>query len=155
MLLKLPEDLIISILQALFEFALEVFSYTPFDWPLSPRTKLEPETIIGRCFSWFVAGYLPVFHPGLLMLVFKHTFISHPALRIANLVLAPITSAFISQAIARYHLKRSTTSFHATIFGRRFGLRSELSQSGSHTQCGIKAESQSGICHDFLWLEFY
>jgi len=51
-----------------------------------------------RCLTWFIVGC------GLAsasMLVLKHTWISHPALRIANLIVAPVTSAFISQAIAR------------------------------------------------------
>jgi hypothetical protein len=69
------EDLIISMLQGLFEFALEVFSYAPFDWPFSSRSQPESETIVRRCFGWFVGG---CFLSWLLMLVVKHTFISHP-----------------------------------------------------------------------------
>jgi hypothetical protein len=92
------EDLLIAILQGIFEFLLEVFSYTPFDWPFTGRKSPEPETITSRCVTWFVVGC------GLAwvsMFVFRHTWISHPALRIVNLIVAPVTSAFISQAIAR------------------------------------------------------
>jgi hypothetical protein len=101
---KFMEDLIVTIFQALFEFVLEVFFYIPFDWPSSSRSQPESETIIGSCCSWFVGGCILSW---LLMLVFNHTFITHPALRIANLVLAPITSAFVSQAVARHRNKRN------------------------------------------------
>lgn len=36
------EDLLIAILQGLFEFALEVLAYVPIDWPLSARKASEP-----------------------------------------------------------------------------------------------------------------
>ena len=111
------EDLIIAILQALFEFALEIFSYTPFDWPFSSRSQPESDTIVGRCFSWFVGGCLLSW---LMMFIFKRTFISHPALRIANLVLAPITSAFISQAIARHRSKRNSYIIPCNHFWQAF-----------------------------------
>jgi hypothetical protein len=92
------EDLLIAILQFLFEFLIEIFTWTPFDWPSRSRSRPETETLTGNCFLWFVVGC------GLAcisMLFLKHTWISMSALRIANLVLAPVASAFISQAIAR------------------------------------------------------
>jgi hypothetical protein len=93
------EDLIIAILQAVFEFILEVFSYSPLDWwPSRSRTSWESDGIMYKCFVWFVIGC------GLAcisMLFLKRTWIAWSAFRIANLVLAPIVSAFISQAIAR------------------------------------------------------
>jgi hypothetical protein len=39
------EDLLIAILQGLFEFALEVLANVPFDWPLSARN--------GQSWLWF------------------------------------------------------------------------------------------------------
>jgi hypothetical protein len=101
---RFMEDLIITIFQALFEFLLEVFFYIPFDWPSTSRSQPESETIIGSCFGWFIGGCILSW---LLMLVLNHTFITHPAFRIVNLVLAPITSAFVSQAIARHRSKRN------------------------------------------------
>jgi len=92
------EDLIIAILQGLFEFLLEIFSYSPLDLPSFHRKSQESDTIAGKCFIWFlVGGGLAC----LSMFFLKHTWISHPTLRIANLVVAPLASAFISQAIAR------------------------------------------------------
>jgi hypothetical protein len=98
------EDIIVAILQFLFEFLLEIFSYTPFDWPFTSRNSPEPDAIAGKCFCWFIVGC------GLAlvsMLFLKHTWITLSALRIANLVLAPITSAYISQAIARRRNRRN------------------------------------------------
>lgn len=92
------EDLIIAILQFLFEFIVEVISYLPLDWPSRSRSRPESENLSGTCALWFIVGC------GLAcisLLFLKHTWISHPALRIANLILAPITSAFIAEAVAR------------------------------------------------------
>jgi hypothetical protein len=91
------EDLIIAILQGVFEFILEIFSYTPFDFFPDWKWR-ESDSLWERCFSWFIIGCgLAV----ISMLFLKRTWISHPALRIANLVTAPIISALISEAIAR------------------------------------------------------
>jgi hypothetical protein len=93
------EDLIITILQAIFEFVIEVFSYSPLDWwPSSSRSSQASDGIAFKCFVGFVIGC------GLAcvsMLFIKRTWISWSSLRIANLVVAPMVSAFISQAIAR------------------------------------------------------
>ena len=99
------EDLIIIILQAIFEFVVESVSYLPLDWwPSRSRTSPESDTVTANCCIWFIIGC------GLAcvsMLFLKRTWISLPALRIANLVLAPIASAFISQAIARRRSRRN------------------------------------------------
>ncbi|HEY1663759.1 MAG TPA: hypothetical protein VGI03_15185 [Verrucomicrobiae bacterium] len=90
------EDLIIAILQGIFEFILEIFGYSPVDW-IFPENW--PESLIGKCIAWFTVGC------GLAcatFLLLHRTWITHPAMRIANLFLAPIMSAFIAQAIARY-----------------------------------------------------
>jgi ABC-type Fe3+ transport system permease subunit len=41
------------------------------------------------------------------LLVVKHTVVSVSALRIANLVLAPVASAFLSEAIANHRAKEN------------------------------------------------
>jgi hypothetical protein len=93
------EDLIIAILQGIFEFLIEIFGY----WPVDSILPADwPKSLIGKCITWFIIGC------GLAcisMLFLKHTWISHPIFRMANLALAPITSAFISQAIARHRSK--------------------------------------------------
>jgi hypothetical protein len=92
------EDLIIAILQGLFEFALEVLANIPFDWPLSARKTSEPRSLPRACFLWFVGGCLL---GALSILLLKHTWIRFSPLRIANLPLAPLVSAYIAQAVAR------------------------------------------------------
>lgn len=42
------EDLLIAILQGLFEFALEVLANIPFDWPLSTRRTSDHIPAYGR-----------------------------------------------------------------------------------------------------------
>ncbi len=93
------EDILVLILQGIFEFIVEVFSYAPFDfdWPWSDKSRQEPESIIGRCVFWFVAGCLLA---GVSLLVFRHTLIALPALRVTNLVAAPLASAYLSQFLA-------------------------------------------------------
>lgn len=92
------EEILIVILQFLFEFILNVLGNIPFDWPSQNRTKPEPEGISLRCFLWFCGGCALA---GLSLLIVKHTMIDVAALRVVNLVFAPVSSAFISQAIAR------------------------------------------------------
>jgi len=88
------EEVIIAILQAVFEFVLEIFSFVPFDWPSRSRSSPESDDVGLNCFYWFVIGC------GLAcssMLFLRHTWISLSILRLANLVLAPIVSAFFSR----------------------------------------------------------
>ena len=92
------EDLLVAILQFLFEFAFDVLSNIPFDWPSKNRRTPEPEGIALRCFLWFCGGCLLA---GISLLVVRHTIITFAALRLANLVLAPLASAYLSQGIAR------------------------------------------------------
>ena len=92
------EELLVVLLQFLFEFALNVLANVPFDWPSRNRHTPEPDTIGLRCFLWFCGGCLL---GGVSMLALKHTFISLAALRMLNLVIAPLTSACLSQRIAQ------------------------------------------------------
>lgn len=92
------EEILIVILQFLFELIVEALSYIPFDWIPRGTSKQEPDSISTRCFFWFCGGCLLA---GASLLVFRHTLISVSSLRMANVALAPVASAFFSQAIAR------------------------------------------------------
>ena len=92
------EEVLIVVLQFLFEFILEVLGNIPFDWPSKNRRTPEPAGIVLRCFLWFCGGCVLA---GMSLLVVGHTMIAFDVLRIANLVLAPLSSALVSQAIAR------------------------------------------------------
>jgi len=97
------EDFLVSLLQFLFEFVFEVLGNWPFDWAVSWKSREKADAQAGWCIIWFLLG------GGLAaisILILHRTWISHPALRIANLVLAPIVSGFISQALARRRQRR-------------------------------------------------
>ena len=97
------EDLLIAILQGIFEFLIEIFSYTPLDWPFSRTDRWRPESLWGKCLTWFIIGC------GLACITFlflHRTWISHPIFRILNLITAPLVSAFISEAVAKRRSRR-------------------------------------------------
>lgn len=98
------EELLVVVLQFLLEFILNVLANIPFDWPSRNRRTPEPESIWLRCFLWSCGGGLLA---GVSLLVFKQTLISVPALRIANLVIAPVVSGFLSEAIAKRRASRN------------------------------------------------
>jgi hypothetical protein len=93
------EELLVIILQFLFEFIINAVSSIPFDWPSRNRTTPEADNSFAQSLVWFCGGCLLA---GVSLLVFKQSIISVPALRIANLILAPIISAIISEAIASH-----------------------------------------------------
>lgn len=91
------EEILIIIVQFLFEVIIESIINIPFDLPSKNRLTPEPESVWLTCTLWFLgASFL-----GWVSLFFiNHTLISLPILRIANIVVAPFLSATISQAIA-------------------------------------------------------
>jgi len=98
------EELLIAIIQFLFEFTLDVLGSIPFDWPSRNRTTPEPKGVFLRRLLWFCGGCALA---SVSLLVVKHTVVSVSALRIANLVLAPVASAFLSEAIANHRAKEN------------------------------------------------
>lgn len=91
------EEIIGFILQFIIEFLLESLLYDIFDWPVSRRTRSEPAKPIARSTLWFILGCLIA--AGSLYF-FPRSFISVPALRVTNLILAPIFSAYVAREIA-------------------------------------------------------
>ena len=91
------EELLVIIIQFLFELILNVLINIPFDWPSRNRSTPEPDGIVGVCMLWFGGGCLL---GGISILVFKHTLIALAALRILNVVAAPVGSAYLSKRIA-------------------------------------------------------
>jgi hypothetical protein len=93
------EDLIVLVLQAFFEFVVGVLAYLPIDLiPYSWRREPDPDALAGYCLGWFIGGAVLAW---LSLIVFHHTFIHQPSLRIANLALAPLASAFLAEALAK------------------------------------------------------
>ena len=95
------EELLAIILQFLFEFVLEVISWLPFDFV--PEKRWQPASLASRCLTWFFFGCGLA---GLTVLFLKRTLIVWPVLSIANLLLAPLASAFLAEAIARRRRRR-------------------------------------------------
>jgi hypothetical protein len=92
------EEIIVIVLQFLFELLLDVGTFFPFDLPSKNRRTPEPSLLALGCCFWFAGGcacgWLATF-------VFKNTLIASGALRMVNLVVAPLVSAALSQAIAK------------------------------------------------------
>lgn len=91
------EELLILVLQGLFEFLFDVASGLGH-WPLTNDTKQEKKDGLNSWLIWVFAGGLMAV---LSLVAFRHTFIPTPQLRIANLLLAPVASAFLTQHIAK------------------------------------------------------
>jgi hypothetical protein len=96
------EELLIIVIQFLFEFILNVLGNIPFDWPSRTRTTPEPDNNFSHSLLWFCGGCILA---GVSLLIFKQSIITVSALRMANLLLAPIVSAFISEAIANHRAR--------------------------------------------------
>jgi|SRR5579863_758545 len=92
------EDILIAILQFLMETLLESLSIFPIGWSKSPQ-QLDSEERWGRGLLMFLIG---AGIGWLSVLVFGHSLIRLSALRIANLVVAPIISALLAKGIANY-----------------------------------------------------
>ena len=93
------EEFLIVLIQFIVEFFFNIVAEIPFDWPSRNRKTPEPERIAGWCFGWLLLGGFIAWGS---TFVFSPTFISIPALRIANLVLSPIASGLLSLFIARH-----------------------------------------------------
>jgi hypothetical protein len=91
------EEILVALLQFILELALNVFSYFPFDWPSKRRGSIEPESVAGWCVLWVLLGGTI---GGLSLLVFEHSLIHSPWLRLVSLGASPLISAYLSQAIA-------------------------------------------------------
>jgi hypothetical protein len=98
------EDLLVVILQFLFELVLNVLVNVFFDWPWRSRRTPEPMHIAWRGFWWFVVGCMV---GGVSLPLLPYTLIRIGALRVLNLVVAPLIAASLSQAVAR---RRSETN---------------------------------------------
>jgi hypothetical protein len=98
------EEFLILILQGILEVILEIFTYGPWDWPWGSSTKWEARSLSAKCGAWLIIGCGLA---ALSILLLQRTWISHPYLRLLNVVLAPVVSALISQAIARRRQRRN------------------------------------------------
>jgi len=92
------DDLLALLIQFVIEFVLNVLVDIPFEWPSRYRKTPERDRIAGICTFWLILGAALA---GLSLLVFPRSLIAVPALRVANLLLAPFVSGLLSLLIAR------------------------------------------------------
>jgi hypothetical protein len=111
------EDIIVIVLQFLIEFIFNVLLNVPFDLPSGSRKTPEKTGIAGGCFLWWVGGSALAY--GSLQ-AFSYTLIRVAALRIANLVLAPVAAAYLSQALAKTRAKTNANILPRNHFWRAF-----------------------------------
>lgn len=111
------EDFLIILLQFLFEFLFEVLLYWPIDLPFLNRETPDPERLYFRGFLWWCAGCALAF---VSLIIFQHTFIAFPALRIINLISAPIVSARLAKHLAAARAKSNPNIIPRNHFWQAF-----------------------------------
>jgi len=93
------EELLIPLIQFLLEVLLEVFVNLPFEWPNLAARKNKRDEGFGYLFLMFLGGCLLAW---ISTFLFPKSLITSPALRIANLIVAPILSGVVAWLIARH-----------------------------------------------------
>jgi hypothetical protein len=91
------EELIVVVFQFVIEFTLNVLGHLPIDWPSKHRKTPERETLRALCFIWLVAGGLL---GGLSLLFIDYALLQPTWLRLANLLISALASAFLAQLVA-------------------------------------------------------
>lgn len=91
------EEILVAILQFLFEAIINIGSFLPIDSATSKRRELSYNA--GTALGWLVVGGV---FGGLSLLLLSHTMIHRPDARIANVVITPLCSggfAFLRSAL--------------------------------------------------------
>ena len=92
------EEIFVLILQFVIELLLNVFSIFPLDWSTSEHeTATSNQLWVKNACLFVVAGCIA----WMSTFVFPQSLISVSGLRILNVLMAPIVSAYASQAITR------------------------------------------------------
>lgn len=92
------EELIAVAFQFVIELTINAGSHLPVDWPSKRRKTPEAANVWALCFLWLVAGGVV---GGLSLLIFSYALLQPGWLRIANLLVSPVVSAYLAQFIAR------------------------------------------------------
>lgn len=100
------EELLIVIFQFLFETVLEALTYWPFE-SATDRMFGRPANDEGVYFPLLVAAIAAGVVGAISLVVWPHTWLRSPELRIANLVVAPLISAGSAWLFARRRTKES------------------------------------------------
>ncbi len=111
------EELLIIVIQFLVEFVVDVVANLPFDWPSRNRTAPDRNSVAGECVLWLLLGAALA---GASLLIFPRTMITLPALRIANVVLAPLASGLLSLFLAQRRARNNPNLIPRNQFWRAF-----------------------------------
>lgn len=116
------EELLIVIVQFLFETVLEGILFLPFDW-LSDAADRKSEPVSNKTAAVVAAAVGGGVIGALSLLVMPHTWIRSPVLRVCNVLLAPVISAGCAWFIASHRRGRRRISPHIhALFGFTFTL---------------------------------
>jgi hypothetical protein len=112
------EDLLIILLQFLFELVFDIIIYWLFDlmgWQYEKFSKPRPLwlTIPAWCGLGTLAGILSV-------LAFSKSLITIHILRLFTLAVAPLTSAYIAEAIAKQRVQKDNSIIPRRHFWQAF-----------------------------------
>lgn len=113
------EELLTVILQFVLELLLEALANLPFDWPSRKRSEPESDPPLRRCLLWCGGGALL---GGVSLLLLPHSLIQLPALRIANLLLAPLLSGAVSWRLTQRRSRRNGNLLPHNHFWQAFGF---------------------------------
>jgi hypothetical protein len=111
------EEVLVVAVQFVVEVLLQGLVYLPFDVPLSRDEKTGEPAGCGWGLGYAVAGGVV---GGLSLLVASHLLIHSPALRVANLFVAPLASGGLSYLVAVWRLSRGAKTFPRTHFWTAF-----------------------------------
>ena len=97
------EGFLIGLLEILAELLVDVAVYWPFDWTIRNKKTGEDLSLAGACTLLFLAAGAIA---AVSLLIVPKAIISVGALRIANLVLAPVAAGAVFAWIARWRARR-------------------------------------------------
>ena len=100
------EDILIALLQCLFEVLLQIVSLLPWDWVVYRREESVGNQSWGYGLLSLTAGASVA---GLSLLILPHALVHHSWLRMANVLFAPLTTAWLSFLWAGIRQKKDPT----------------------------------------------
>jgi len=98
------DDVLIAVVQCVVELGGDVLCSLLAD-SCSYRAERKPTHPVVGAVAWLVAGSVL---GGLSLLVRPTALLSHPALRLGNLILAPLLAALTAHALARWRRSRQS-----------------------------------------------
>ena len=97
------EELLLLVIQGLFELLLEVFGSFPLDTMSYKREREERNWTILKCFFFFVVG---AGVGAVSVWMFPHTLFNSQVLRVGNLLIGPVLSGLASYWLATRKVRK-------------------------------------------------